>query len=184
MGITKLFRALFSSGAKGFVEAVGDAIDKNVTSDEERLELQHELMRTTMQHEREMRTLDLQETQAYLQDIDSARSNQSRVQESSHASWLAKNVHPLMALAVVGLTFFLYFWILFSATSLSQDGSQSVLAMLSDDGVKDIAIYILGALTTVSTQVVAYFFGSSQGSKDKQQTLAGLTQPADSNQRR
>lgn len=175
MALGKFFGSLFSSGAKGFVEAVGDAIDKNVTNDEERLELEHELTRTTLQHEREMRSLDLQETQAFLQDNDSARVNQSRVQESAHASWLAKNVHSLLAVAVVGLTFLLYFWILGLATKPSAEDGVSALEMMSDQGVKDIVIYILGALTTVSTQVIAYFFGSSQGSKDKQQTLANLT---------
>ena len=65
MALGKFFGSLFSSGAKGFVEAVGDAIDKNVTNDEERLELEHELTRTTLQHEREMRSLDLQETQRF-----------------------------------------------------------------------------------------------------------------------
>jgi hypothetical protein len=37
--------------------------------------------------------------------------------------------------------------------------------------MKDIVIYILGALTTVSTQVASYFFGSSQGSRDTQVML-------------
>ena len=41
--------------------------------------------------------------------------------------------------------------------------------------MKDIVIYILGALTTISTQVVAYFFGSSKGSSDKQKIITDLT---------
>jgi len=41
--------------------------------------------------------------------------------------------------------------------------------------MKNIIIYILGALTTISTQVVAYFFGSSRGSKEKQKIISDLT---------
>jgi hypothetical protein len=36
---------------------------------------------------------------------------------------------------------------------------------------KDILIYILGVLSAISTQIVSYYFGSSQGSKDKSDQL-------------
>ena len=32
---------------------------------------------------------------------------------------------------------------------------------------KDILIYVLGALTSAMTMVLGYYFGSSQGSKEK-----------------
>jgi hypothetical protein len=32
---------------------------------------------------------------------------------------------------------------------------------------KDILIYVLGVLSAIATQIVSYYFGSSQGSKDK-----------------
>lgn len=40
--------------------------------------------------------------------------------------------------------------------------------------MKDVIIYILGALTTVATQVVSYFFGSSTGSADKSKALNAM----------
>ncbi len=157
---------LFSSGASSLVNAVGDAIDKITTSDEEKKELDNELARATMQHEVQMAALGLQEKQAYLADLDSARDNQSRVQESPFASELTKNVHSILALGIIGLTFFMYWYIVFS------DNSVKILA--KDSAMKDIVIYILGALTTVATQVVSYFFGSSTGSADKTRTLNAL----------
>lgn len=39
------------------------------------------------------------------------------------------------------------------------------------DGVKDVAMFLLGALTTSVVTVVAFFFNSSQGSADKQAVL-------------
>lgn len=152
---------LFSSGATSFVDAVGDAIDKNVTSDEERKALDNEMAKAALQHEVEMTSLGLQETQAAYADTASARDNQSRVQETEHASWMAKNVHSILALGIVTLTFAIYGFIMFSDKSPE----------LMKSGMKDIVIYILGALTTVATQVVSYFFGSSAGSADKSKTL-------------
>jgi len=84
---------LFSAGASSLVEAVGNAIDKNFTSDEERKELEAEVAKASMQYEVEMATLGLEESKAYFADSDSAREHQSRVQESEYASWLSKNVH-------------------------------------------------------------------------------------------
>jgi hypothetical protein len=161
------FTDLFSSGATSLVTAVGDAIDKNVTSDEERKELDNELARSNLQYQAQMATIGLQETQAYLGDTASARDNQSRVQEAEHASWLAKNVQPVLAFCIISLTFFMYWYIVFSDTSASK-------LMAPGSPMKDIVIYILGALTTVATQVVSYFFGSSTGSADKSKTLHAM----------
>lgn len=158
---------IFSSGATSLVSAVGDAIDKNVTSDAERKELDNEISKANMQYELQMATLGLQEKQAYLADTQSARENQSRVQESANSSWLAKNIHPLLAFSIIGLTFFMYWYIAFSDDSATK-------IMAPNSPMKDIVIYILGALTTVATQVVSYFFGSSSGSADKSRALNEL----------
>jgi nitrate reductase NapE component len=154
---------LFSAGASSLVEAVGDAIDNTFTSDEEGKTLEAEMAKASMQYEVEMTALGLEEKKAYLADSDSAREHQSRVQESEHASWLAKNVHPMLAVGIVGLTFFMYIWII-----------QGDMDEIAKKGVKDIVIYILGALTTISTRVAAYFFGSSQESKNKQKSLDSI----------
>lgn len=156
--MANFFTKSFSSGASSLVEAVGNAIDKNVTSDEERLEFENERLKAAMLHDVEMSQLSLEDRKAVLGDTASAREHQSVVQTSEHASWLAKNVHPILGVGILGLTFSMYFWILRDNASI----------MSEDNGMKEIVIYILGALTTVSTQVAAYYFGSSQGSKDKQ----------------
>ncbi|RLA76629.1 MAG: hypothetical protein DRG78_18700 [Epsilonproteobacteria bacterium] len=150
---------LFSSGASSLVKAVGDAIDKNITSDEERKDLENEIEKARLNYDVEMKGLGITQEKAYLKDTSSARDNQSRVQESEEAGLLAKNVHSILALVIVGLTFFLYYWLILGEV---------------DPTKKDIIIYILGALTTISTQVVAYFFGSSKGSKEKQKIISEL----------
>ena len=157
--ITRLFSA--GAGAGTLAEAVGSAIDKNSTTDEERLEQQAELAKASTQHDLEMARLGVEEKRLLYGDLDSARQHQGRVQESSHASWLAKNVQPVLAISVIGLTFGMYF-IIVSGTGWID---------LQSNGMKDIVIYILGALTTVSTQVASFFFGSSQGSRASQDAL-------------
>ncbi len=158
---------LVSGGATSLVTAVGDAIDKNVTSDKEKLELENELAKANIQYEVQIATLGLQEKQAYLADTASARDNQSRVQESEHASWLSKNVQPMLAVAIIALTFFMYWYIAFSDESTNK-------LTAPNSPMKDIVIYILGALTTVATQVVSYFFGSSVGSADKSKAINAI----------
>lgn len=159
--MANFFTKIFSEGASNLVDAVGDAIDKNVTSDEERKELDNEKLKAAMLHDAEMSKLSLEDRKAILGDTASAREHQSVVQTSVNASWLSKNVHPILGVGILGLTFAMYFWILRDNASI----------MSKDNGMKEIVIYILGALTTVSTQVAAFYFGSSQGSKDKQTVL-------------
>lgn len=129
-------------------------------SDEEKKELANELARAT-----QMAALGLQETQAYLADVASARANQYLVQESEHSSWLAKNAQALLAFCVTGSAF-----VLFTVVIVGSSKGGFV-----EGENKDIIIYILGALTTVATQVVSYYFGSSAGSADKSRALNAIS---------
>jgi uncharacterized membrane protein (DUF106 family) len=149
---------LFSAGTSSLVEAVGDAIDRNTTSDAERKSLDNEMAKARMQFEIESRTLDLKQYEAAIDDTKDARKNQTLVQDSVNASWMSKNIQPMLAIALVLLTFYLYWYVIFCAGSI-------------DAQRKDIIVYILGALTTIVTQVVSYFFGSSKGSADKNDML-------------
>lgn len=59
-----------------------------------------------------------------------------------------------------------------------------VLAVMGRDveflpGVKDVAMFLLGALTTSVVSVVGFFFNSSQGSSDKQATLTRIAESKD-----
>lgn len=152
-----LLGKLFSSGTGSLIEQVGDAIDKVVTSDQERMELENEQRRAELDYKTEMRSLDVRETGLFLADVDSARDNQSRVQESEHAGWLAKNIQPLLALVLVGLTFAMFSRVLFG--TINPSSTESTISMM-----------ILGSLATIITQVVSYFFGSSRDGEGRAKT--------------
>ncbi len=85
--------------------------------------------------------------------------------ESEPGNWISKNIHALLAFGIMAMTFALYTVVIIGG---NKEG------FLKPE-TKDIVIYILGALTTVATQVVSYYFGSSSGSADKSRAINALT---------
>jgi hypothetical protein len=92
-------------------------------------------------------------------EMDSARDREVQIATSEFAPMLNKIVTPILALGTVALTFMLYAVIIFVDV---------------DEQSKDILIYVLGALTSAVTMVLGYYFGSSAGSKEKDQKIKDL----------
>ena len=118
-----------------------------------------------MQHEEELMRLrieddklDLTELQMLLKDTNDARVRETQIVTSDKAPLLNKLITPILALGLLGITFTLFGIVLFQASPI-------------DPSRKDILIYILGVLSAVATQVVSYYFGSSQSSKDKTEAM-------------
>jgi hypothetical protein len=99
-----------------------------------------------------LREIDLKEIEAHAKDRDSARNRETAIATSDKAPMLNKLVTPVLALGVVGLSFVLFTILIFVDVKPE---------------AKDILIYILGVLSAAVTQILSYYFGSSQGSKDK-----------------
>ena len=114
------------------------------------MEHEEELMRLRIEENK----LDLAELELRLKDVDSARDRETAIATSKDAPLLNKVITPILALAIVSLTFFLFAIVMFDETPV-------------DASRKDILIYVLGVLSAIATQIVSYYFGSSQGSKDK-----------------
>ena len=98
----------------------------------------------------------LAELEAMTKEMDSARRREIEIAVSANAPFINKIVTPILALGTVTLTFTLFLVVIFVDVN-----TQS----------KDILIYVLGALTSAMTMVLGYYFGSSQGSKEKSQQL-------------
>jgi hypothetical protein len=90
-----------------------------------------------------MQTLDLENLDAQYTAPD---------QKIASTPEINKLVTPILALGVVGLSFLLFSILIFVEVKPE---------------AKDILIYILGVLSAAVTQILSYYFGSSQGSKDK-----------------
>jgi hypothetical protein len=101
----------------------------------------------------------LAELEFQAKEMDSARQREVQIATSEFAPMLNKIVTPILALGTVALTFLLYAVIIFVDV---------------DEQSKDILIYVLGALTSAVTMVLGYYFGSSAGSKEKDQKIKDL----------
>jgi len=92
-------------------------------------------------------------------DRDSARKAYATVATSENATKLEKMVVPILALGVVGLAFCLIGVLMFVDTPNDQ---------------QQLVIFALGFITSAAGQVLSFYFGSSQGSKDKTEDMKGM----------
>jgi hypothetical protein len=106
-----------------------------------------------------LKELDLEYAKLEVQDRDSARQAYTAVATSEHATKLDKVVVPVLALGVVGLAFTLIGVLMFVNTPQDQ---------------QQIIIFALGFITSAAGQVLSFYFGSSQGSKDKTEEIKGM----------
>lgn len=92
-------------------------------------------------------------------DRASAREREVQIATSDVAPLFNKLVTPVLAVGTIGLSFVLFAVLIFVDVQPE---------------AKDILIYILGVLSAAVTQILSYYFGSSQGSKDKGDQLSAI----------
>jgi hypothetical protein len=103
--------------------------------------------------------LELEYAKLDAADRDSARKAYATVATSENATKLEKMVVPILALGVVGLAFCLIGVLMFVDTPNDQ---------------QQLVIFALGFITSAAGQVLSFYFGSSQGSKDKTEDMKGM----------
>ena len=103
--------------------------------------------------------LELEYAKLDAQDRDSARKAYTAIATSENATKLDKLVVPILALGVVGLAFSLIGVLMFIDTPNDQ---------------QQLVIFALGFITSAAGQVLSFYFGSSQGSKDKTEDMKGM----------
>jgi hypothetical protein len=106
-----------------------------------------------------LKELDLEYAKLEVADRDSARQAYAAVATSEYATKRDKVVVPVLALGVVGLAFTLIAVLMFVNTPQDQ---------------QQIIIFALGFITSAAGQVLSFYFGSSQGSKDKTEEIRGM----------
>jgi Na+-transporting NADH:ubiquinone oxidoreductase subunit NqrC len=106
-----------------------------------------------------LQELELEYAKLDAQDRDSARKAYAAVATSENATKLEKLVVPVLALGVVGLAFGLIGVLMFVDTPNDQ---------------QQLVIFALGFITSAAGQVLSFYFGSSQGSKDKTEDMKGM----------
>jgi hypothetical protein len=106
-----------------------------------------------------LKELDLEYAKLEAADRDSARKAYATVATSEHATKLDKAVIPVLALGTVALAFSFIAILMFRDVPVDQ---------------QQMVIFALGFITSSAGQVLSFYFGSSQGSKDKAKEIEGL----------
>ena len=96
-----------------------------------------------------------------VEDRASARDREAQVATSADAPTINKVITPILAGVVLVLSFLLFGVLVFDSDVI-------------DPSRKDIVIYILGVLSAIDTQIIAYYFGSSSGSVQKSDFMEKL----------
>jgi len=155
-GLGLVANAVMAKGKDYVEQKLGVELKPDMTADEiirlKTAEMEHEegLLKLKLEENK----LDLQELELFLKDTNSAREREVQIVTSSQAPLLNKIVTPVLALTLLTMTFVLFGVVMFDNNPVEPTR-------------KDILIYILGVLSALSTQITSYYFGSSQGSKDK-----------------
>ena len=141
---------------KGKDEAVKLIKDKTGIDLNEKKELSPEDLQKLKEFEIKNKELILQKLQMYLADTQDARKTFTALNTSDKTPLFNKIFPNVLAGVTVILTFVLFY----------------MFAQGNFEGAKkDIVIYILGVLSTITTQIFAFYFGSSMGSKEKTEIL-------------
>ena len=103
--------------------------------------------------------IDVKKLEMEMKDRQDARNREIQLATNESVPFINKIVTPVLALGVVALSFILFAVLIFVNVTPE---------------AKDILIYILGVLSAAVTQILSYYFGSSQGSKDKSNEIKAL----------
>lgn len=153
-----IFQKIFSGGAGEIVDKVAGAVDRFVQTKEEKDAVNLEIRKVVSEELKAMEQEHTKQLEVYQKEMDSARNREIQVATSEKAPLINKIVTPLIAMGVILLTFILFYVLMFKEV-----GNE-----------KDIIIYVLGVLSAICTQVISYYFGSSQGSAQKQKQIDKL----------
>jgi len=148
-GMQKVVDAVLDKGTAAVEEKLGITLTPGPDGklSEEKLS---SLKEAAMKHEEFM-------FEQEVKDRGDARAARIAIATNPNVHWLEKLVMPILALGIVWVAFLLVGILMFVNIPDSQE---------------NIVIYALGFLTSAATQVISFYFGSSQGSKDKSDALA------------
>lgn len=144
-GLPVLASAVAAKGKEVVQEKLGINLDDALGTEEGRFNLRQ----AEIDHEEFLVTSAMEDKRLDMADTASAREMNSRVQESANASWLAKNIMPVLALIVVL--------------------GGGTLLWTTDEA--DVRTAVVGLITLV----LGFFFGSSRSSQSKDATISALS---------
>jgi hypothetical protein len=139
-------------GLDALLNVGGKLIDKLIPDPEAKARAQLELTKLAQDGELAKMANETKLFELNNANTDSARDMNAKVQESTNASWLAKNTAYALDIGIVTATIFLAWFAFMKGVP---------------DANKELVYMALGSLITMSGTVLNFHRGSSQGSKDK-----------------
>ena len=164
--ILSLLAGLGIDFVKDLIEEKGDVLVtegiKKVTGIDltKKKELTTEEILAIKEAEAQIRNLDFEKLKLEFQNTDSARVMNSNIQTSANSSTLAKNAAYYIDFAIISATIFV--GILLFAKSIP-------------DANKELAYMMFGSLMTLSGTIINFHRGSTQGSRNKDDSISYLT---------
>ena len=171
-GLRLVANAALVKGKEFIQEKTGVDLDQAALSTED----QAKLRQFQAEHEEELLRLQLEDNKLGLEetkaDVADARKIQSEIQMSANAPWYTKAIQPTLAAFTLLATILLFGMFVYWSGDITEvvDGKHTLVKRINDTQ-KDIIIYILGVLSAAVTQILGYYFGSSQGSATKSRSL-------------
>jgi len=152
------------NGQTDFASGIGAAIQNSPTTDAEHLALANEDYKAVLANNLEKEKLGLEADKIDGADRADSRKADVAIQESVNASWLSKNVKPIIGIFVVVMTTLLFMGLCFGPDIPA--------------GRKEIIFYVSGGLSALSTMVMGYYFGSSHANTERDKLMLAATPPA------
>jgi len=146
-------------GLDALLNVGGKLIDKLIPDPEQKAKAQLELTKLAQDGELAKMANDTKLLELNNANTDSARDMNAKVQESTNASWLAKNTAYALDIGIVAATIFLAWFAFMKGVP---------------EANKELVYMALGSLITMSGTVLNFHRGSSQGSKDKNVEIQAL----------
>lgn len=160
-GIIGAIKGVLSGKGTDLIKSVGGIVDNLTLSKEEKEKLRIELIKSTNEHIEKMEVEATKRLEIDLKEMESARNREIQLATSEHTPMLSKIITPLLALIIVLCTIIIWSLILFRNYEPKVNEAM-----------------IIGSLTTMSASVLAYYFGSSTGSKSKQGIIEKMRKSA------
>ena len=146
-------------GLDALLNIGGKILDKVLPDPEQKAKAQLELTKLAQDGELAKMANDTKLLELNNANTDSARDMNAKVQESTNASWLAKNTAYALDIGIVAATIFLAWFAFMKGVP---------------EANKELVYMALGSLITMSGTVLNFHRGSSQGSKDKNMEIQSL----------
>jgi len=145
-GLPKVADAVMEKGVDYVQDKLGVTLkpEGELTDDDVK-----DLRERAMQHEEFM-------AEQQVKEMANARQREIDLATNANVPMINKIVTPILALGVVTLSFVLFMTLIFIEVKAES---------------REILIYVLGAVNSATTMILGYYFGSSLGSKEKDDKL-------------